>query len=159
MSSIHKRIWYIVIISPYFIESAIHTFSGFNCWLLFMGRNSVFLCDGINYYFFFYLSRLAWNWSWKSFIQAHFSAGWESCCWKAWKEDRRGILCIQVIGKLLAPSFSFYGSEMNHYQNILFLYLLLHIEFFLMKHTFQNNLGIKQKLTKYLKERCCLTFP
>ena len=24
-------------------------------------------------------------------------------------------------------------------------------------HTFQNNLGIKQKLTKYLKESCCLT--
>ena len=23
-------------------------------------------------------------------------------------------------------------------------------------HTFQNNLGIKQKFTKYLKESCCL---
>ena len=24
-------------------------------------------------------------------------------------------------------------------------------------HTFENNLGIKQKFTKYLKESCCLT--
>ena len=24
-------------------------------------------------------------------------------------------------------------------------------------NTFENNLGIKQKLTKYLKESCCLT--
>ena len=24
-------------------------------------------------------------------------------------------------------------------------------------HTFQNNFGIKQKFTKYLKESCCLT--